>query len=105
MNEVPRRSVTQRGFITYDEFPDSYGAEIVVRESSLATEDCLWVFTEGGGVRGNNGSCHLNAAQAVRLRNALDTWLTEHGHLEEERSSWWRNVLGAISRKTPEVKR
>jgi hypothetical protein len=74
----PNRSVTERGFITYDEFTDTYDATVTVRQSSAATRACVWVFTEGGGVKRNHGSAHLGVEQATRLRDALDVFIKEH---------------------------
>jgi hypothetical protein len=65
----------ERGFVILDEFPDLYGATITVKESSLATQDAVWVFTEGGGVSMNSGAAHLNREGAERLRDALNDWL------------------------------
>lgn len=87
---VPNRSVTERGFTNYDEFTDSYGAKVTVRESSAASRPHVWVFVEGGetaaapgtpGIeagRANDGSAHLTTAQAIRLRDALDSYIDEH---------------------------
>ena len=74
----PNRSVTERGFITYDEFTDTYDATVTVRESSAATRSCVWVNTQGGGVKGNHGSAHLDVRQAKRLRAALDAFIKDH---------------------------
>ena len=80
----PNRSVTERGFTNYDEFTDTYRATITVRQSSAATQDCVWVFTDGGdvepqdGSRLNRGSAHLDVEGARRLRDALDAFIAEH---------------------------
>jgi hypothetical protein len=80
---LPNRSTTPRGFSTYDEFEDGYGAKVVVRESSAAIGPCVWVFLEGGGTERrdqgkiNDGSGHFTYPQAIRLRNALDTFISE----------------------------
>lgn len=82
----PNRSVTWRGFTTYDEFTDTYGAKVTIRESSAATRTCVWVFTEGGDTHAdinghvNDGNAHLDVEQATRLRNALDAFIKEHSN-------------------------
>lgn len=73
----PERTVSERGFITYDRFEDSYGAEVKVTESSAASGPHVWVFIDGGGIEDNVGSSHLDPDQARRVRDALDTWLGE----------------------------
>ena len=87
---MPNRSVTHRGFVSYDELTDAYGASITVRESSAASAPHVWLFIEGGGTaaapgtpgipggRVNDGSAHLTVAQAVRVRDALDNFIHEH---------------------------
>jgi len=48
---IPARSTTDRGFVIYDEFTDTYGHEVRVQESSLATDtrvrDALDTFIRG----------------------------------------------------------
>jgi hypothetical protein len=76
---VPNRSVTSRGFDTYDEFRDSYGAAVTVRQSSAASGAHVWLFAEGGGVDRNDGAAHLTVDQARRVRDALDVFIAECG--------------------------
>lgn len=66
---------TERGFATYAHFQDTYGAEIIVRESSSAMESKVWIFTDGGGVTNNKGSVHLNLEQAKTIVAALQEWI------------------------------
>jgi hypothetical protein len=79
---APNRSTTHRGFITYDEFNDSYGAEVVVRESSAALAPHVWVFIEGGctepqdGSEKNHGAAHLTVEQATQVRDALNEFIS-----------------------------
>jgi hypothetical protein len=79
----PNRSTTERGFATYDEFKDDYGADVMIRESSAAQvegEDrgpWVWFFVRGGAVDDNEGSAHLGPDQARRARDALSVWLRE----------------------------
>jgi len=86
----PDRSTTHRGFINFDQFTDSYGASVIVRESS-AVNPHVWVFIEGGSTvaapgtpgipegRSNDGSAHLTVEQATQLRDALDAFIKERG--------------------------
>jgi hypothetical protein len=78
---TPNRSVTPRGFDTYDEFQDSYGAAVAIRQSSAASGPHVWLSIRGGGTasheRANDGSAHLDVEQAKRVRDALDTFITE----------------------------
>ena len=73
---IPARSTTDRGFVIYDEFTDTYGHEVRVQESSLATDTRVWVFA-------SDGSAHLDIAQASRVRDALDTFIREAQAAEE----------------------
>jgi hypothetical protein len=98
-NATPARSVTRRGFINYDEFTDSYGSNITVRQSSSAAGPRVWIFAEHdpadrylsaaerqliAGAAAAFGARltptpHLDVAQARRLRHALDVFITENG--------------------------
>lgn len=70
------KTYTPRGFANYLEFTDKYGAIVNVRESSLATDDCVWLFTEGG-TDNNKGAIHLNQAMAIQLIASLSEWLVD----------------------------
>lgn len=74
---MPDRSVTDRGFTTYDQLRDHNGTLVVVRQSSLATEDCVWIFSEDHET-GDRRPPHLNVEQATRVRDALDAFISEH---------------------------
>ena len=103
MNE-PNRSVTPRGFATYDEFTDTYGAKIRVQQSSSAEGPRVWIFAEhaesrlperfrsrlaaAGFTRPEElaelaamlePSPHLDVEGAKRLRDALGAFIAEHG--------------------------
>lgn len=69
------RSVTERGFVTYDVFEDSGGSRITVRQSSAATEPKVWLFHAH--TTDLMAMPHLNREQATRLRDALDEFLKE----------------------------
>jgi hypothetical protein len=71
MTEV-NRGTTERGFTIYDQFTDTYGKRVCVQESSLATEFRCWIFVDG-----SRAGAHLNVSQAIRVRDALDAYITE----------------------------
>lgn len=73
---MAERSTTQRGFIIYDKFTDTYGNDVRVQESSSATRDAVWIFCNEA--PGRAGSAHLNVEQAKRVRDALDAFISEH---------------------------
>lgn len=73
------RSTTERGFVIYDEFTDTYGNGVRVQESSSAEEPRVWLFTDGAGT----GTPHLNIEQATRVRDALDAFISENQTGEE----------------------
>lgn len=70
---------TARGFRVYAEFVDTYGATVDVVASSLATERRVWLHVRPDGATATvpGGNAHLDADGAVRVRDALDTWLAE----------------------------
>ena len=65
---------TPRGFcyvkIPYQDYPSEPVRELTVQESSLATENRLWVGPAGGEYR-----MHLNEDVVRQLRDALTAWL------------------------------
>ena len=63
---------TPRGFGIYADFMDRYGEHFTVQQSSLATEDCVWIGA--GSDRG-----HLTVEMAVHVRDALTGWLQDVG--------------------------
>lgn len=66
---------TERGFADYLNARDCYGAEVVVRESSSANEDHVWIFVRGGSVLKNSGSALLDTEGARAMIAALQSWL------------------------------
>ncbi|WP_353707258.1 hypothetical protein ABRQ22_14725 [Cellulosimicrobium sp. ES-005] len=70
---------TPRGFAGYAQLEDTYGARVRVQESSAASRRAVWIFTEGGAVasgdKPNDGSAHLDEAQARQVRDALTAFL------------------------------
>lgn len=65
---------TERGFRIYLRTNDLYGTAIRVQESSLATEECVWIFT---GTNEHHSSLHLNYEQAETLISALSEWMED----------------------------
>lgn len=55
------RPVTERGFGIYADFTDRYGHRVRVQQSSLATEDCAWIFC-------NRGRRHLPGDKRLTVR-------------------------------------
>lgn len=74
---IPARTVTERGFTIYDQFTDTYGSDVRVQESSAATAAKVWIFCNKHGFPQEGASPHLDVTQAVRLRDALDAFITE----------------------------
>ena len=75
----PNRSTTGRGFTVYDEFTDTYGSTVIVQESSSAEGARIWIFCRHGGFPQKANEPHLDVEQARRVRDALDTFIGEHG--------------------------
>lgn len=75
--------LTQRGYMR-GEFSDRYGARCSIQESSLATEDCIWL-----GCDSNDGSAmlgsrmHLTQEMAAQLIPLLQ-YFVEHGGLPSD---------------------
>lgn len=67
MSALPGSRVTRRGFATRTKFVDHNGSTVTIRDSSLATESCIWIFT--------TGSAHLTVEHATWVRDALSEWL------------------------------
>lgn len=77
---------TSRGFAIYDMLTDRYGHDVRVQQSSLATEDCVWIFcdrNEEFDTPGFEPSPHLTVAQAARVRDALSAFIAEYGGSDE----------------------
>lgn len=75
---MAERQYTDRGFRIYDEFVDTYGKEIAVIKSSLATEDRVWIQSEVDIIDGTPiASSHLNVIQALRVITALTEFVKE----------------------------
>lgn len=70
---------TSRGFGIWEQFEDRYGAHIRVQSSSSASERCVWIFSNEPDKEGAGGAIHLNRAQAVKLRRALEAWEKAEG--------------------------
>jgi hypothetical protein len=97
---TPNRSVTQRGFTTYDQFTDTYGNEVTIRQSSSAEGPRVWLLARHLADRALpdkfrmwlkgltdaeveelaaflTPSPHLDVEQARRARDALDAFIAE----------------------------
>jgi hypothetical protein len=84
-----KKVFTNRGFEDFATVPaDRYGNKVVVRESSLASEACVWIFCNPGkswqermdsdkarGVEVTQPSPHLTVEQAKLVRNALNRFI------------------------------
>jgi hypothetical protein len=70
-----KRRFTSRGFEDFAEFTDSYGSQVVVRESSIIGEPCIWVFCKNSGSGSANPSPHLTVAQAQLLVDGLQKFI------------------------------
>jgi hypothetical protein len=85
---------TERGFLRAD-FADRYGAKCSIQQSSLATEDAIWLGCDAGLHHHVTGSClarmHLTRAQVAALLPAL-THFVATGELPSE--SGIGDVLG-----------
>lgn len=76
---------TQRGFQDYCELVDRYGSTVTVRQSSLASEPCVWIFSKKDGQDGvfhlgkwQAYSPHLTVEQAKRVRDALQRFIDDN---------------------------
>jgi len=74
---------TQRGFVRAD-FNDLYGAWCSIQESSLATDDAIWLGLDEGTHHHVTGECmarmHLSRDQVAELIPVLQ-YFVENGHL------------------------
>jgi hypothetical protein len=62
--------------VTYADFTDSYGANVIIRDSATtAREPCVWLFVSDGAVEANDGTAHLTVAQARVARDALGAFI------------------------------
>lgn len=67
-------SVTPRGFGNY-EFKDRYGANVALRQSSLADEPCIWIFPEVTEHLGEHSAgAHLTVDMARDVAARLNAW-------------------------------
>src|ERR1017187_6377582 len=81
----PNRSATERGFTIYDQLTDTYRNDVRVQQSSAATGPRVWIFCDKGGTE-ESTSPHLDVAQAERVRDALDAFITEQKEQVQARS-------------------
>lgn len=74
----PRRPTTSRGFDLYADFRDRYDSRVRVQKSSLAFEDCAWIFVDDNRQGIKEPSAHLTVEMAKTVRDALDAFIKEH---------------------------
>lgn len=74
---VELKVTNDRGFYSYAELEDSYGASVKVLESSSASGPHCWIMCYGGGIRNNDGSAHLTPEQAREVVAGLQMWLDQ----------------------------
>lgn len=67
--------IDQRGFEIYGEFQDTSGFEVHVKESSSAEGPHCRVYISSDDPAAKPDHLHMNLAQAMRLRAALDTFI------------------------------
>lgn len=64
-----------------EKIQDTYGGVVEVSLSSSASEPCMWIWCNDGGIPAsggvNDGSIHLNAEKARWLRDKLSEFITE----------------------------
>ena len=70
MGNEPQRKFTERGFEDFCEFVDTNGSRIVVRQSSSAEADAVWIFASDN-PHMDDPSPHLNVEQAKIVAAAL----------------------------------
>lgn len=105
---MAERPVTPRGFAVYAELTDKYGSSVRVQKSSLATDDCAWIFASHPAPKLRHEwrerlaaagfatdvqldelaaflapSPHLDLDQARQVRDALDAFIREHEEARE----------------------
>lgn len=76
-------SYTERGFADYVTLTDRYGNYVIVRQSSLADEDCVWIFCNRSDkwpadLDSPDPSPHLTVDMARQVRDALDEFIRDH---------------------------
>lgn len=68
-----------RGFMTFLEMTDAYGAWIALREASADPLDKIWLFIQGGELSSNNAAGLFDADGLRELRGAIDRALKHLG--------------------------
>ena len=70
------RQYTQRGFGIYGELTDLYGSTIRIQESSLATDNAVWIFATNPD--NADPSPHLSVEQAREVVKALEEFINDY---------------------------
>ncbi len=68
---LARNEQGERGFMTFVELTDAYGAWVALREASADPLDKAWLFVQGGELQRNDGAILLDADGMRELRDAL----------------------------------
>jgi hypothetical protein len=77
MTARKKRVFTIRGFEDFCEFRDRYGSLVTVRESSLATLSCVWIFCKDNPDI-PEPSPHLTVEQAQIVIKALQAFVRKN---------------------------
>jgi len=67
-------TLTPRGFADFCDFRDSYGSRVIVRQSSNAEIDAVWIFAKDNPDM-KNPAPHLTVEQATIVRDGLDDFI------------------------------
>jgi len=79
-NTAPQREgreYTNRGFDIFCKFEDSNGSTVRVQLSSAGDAAYVWLFCVNPSL--DDPAPHLDVEQAKIVRDALDTFIAEHG--------------------------
>lgn len=116
-------SFTSRGFANYCDVTDRYGNEVIVRKSSLASDNCVWIFCNAGpdwprvpdplGGTVIEPSPHLTVDQARQVRDALDEFIRDYEKVcaacgrgqSKGHEDWCPVVTGTLSSMPTEEER
>ena len=69
---LARNEEGAKGFMTFVELTDAYGAWVALREASADPLDKAWVFVQGGELQHNDGAILLDTEGLRELRDAAD---------------------------------
>lgn len=72
-----KRAKSDRGFVIYDQFEDRYDSNIILQESSIAFEPCIWIFAKNSSFKDSEPSPHLTPLMAARVIKALQQFIED----------------------------